>query len=124
MQRPFRHERRRPPFHQSAPLTEPPPRVKLPEGGIVVVRNCSTKRVLQQFLDEFGGKEGDVSGRYFIPASQDLDRIHEFARANGFFVKESLVGRILVLDVMVDRARRFPHGGPGGDEDEYEDERG
>lgn len=88
-----------------------------------MVRNCSTKRVLQQFLDEFGSADGGISGRYFIPASQDLDRIHSFARPNGFFVKESLVGRILVLDVMVDRARRFPHAGRGGyEEDDYDEE--
>lgn len=104
--RPF--PRRPPPPPPPVPEGEASAPVELPEGGTIVVRNCSTKRVLQLLIDEFGGRAEDVSGRYFIPAAQDLPRIHEFAKKNGFFVKESLVGKILVLDVMVDRSCRFP----------------
>lgn len=115
--RPF--PRRPPPpriFHESDPV----PSVELPEGGTIVVRNCSTKRVLQLLIGEFGGRAEDISGRYFIPAAQDLPRIHDFAKKNGFFVKESLVGKILMLDVMVDRSIR----GPGGRQfDDGDDDR-
>ena len=96
-----------------APAREPaaprPPTV-LPPGALVVIRNCSTKRVLSQLLNEFGGKEEDVAGRYFVPAVQDLAKIHQYASANGFFVKESLVRNVMVLDLMVDRDRRIGGG--------------
>ena len=92
-----------------APAREPaaprPPTV-LPPGTLVVIRNCSTKRVLSQLLNELGGKEEDISGRYFVPTTQDLAKIHQYASANGFFVKESLVRNVMVLDLMVDRDRR------------------
>ena len=97
----------------------------LPEGTTIVVRNCSTKRVLQQLIGEFGGRAEGISGRYFVPVEQNLERIHDIASAHGFFVKETLVGNILVLDVMVDRARRFPYGGgpaAGGKFEDYGDE--
>jgi hypothetical protein len=92
-----------------APARDPaPPRepTVLPPGTLVVIRNCSTKRVLSQLLNELGGKEEDISGRYFVPTTQDLAKIHQYASANGFFVKESLVRNVMVLDLMVDRDRR------------------
>ena len=95
-----------------APAREPaaprPPTV-LPPGTLVVIRNCSTKRVLSQLLNELGGKEEDIAGRYFVPTTQDLPKIHQYASANGFFVKESLVRNVMVLDLMVDRDRRAPY---------------
>lgn len=97
-----------------APQPPAPPTV-LPEGTLVVIRNCSTRRVLQQLLNELGGKAEDIAGRYFVPATQDLAKIHQYASANGFFVKESLVRNVMVLDLMVDRQRRggFMHRGGG-----------
>ena len=50
-----------------APAREPaPPRepTVLPPGTLIVIRNCSTKRVLSQLLNELGGKEEDIAGRY------------------------------------------------------------
>ena len=111
----------RAPTDPSAPAPAPAaPRepTVLPPGTLVVIRNCSTKRVLSQLLNELGGKEEDVAGRYFVPTTQDLAKIHQYASANGFFVKESLVRNVMVLDLMVDRARRggYMHRGSyGGD---------
>ena len=85
-----------------------------------MIRNCSTKRVLSQLLNELGGKVEDVAGRYFVPTTQDLAKIHQYAANNGFFVKESLVRNVMVLDLMVDRARRggFVRHGYGADLDD------
>ncbi len=96
-----------------ASVAEPRPPTVLPPGTLIVIRNCSTRRVLQQLLNELGGKAEDIAGRYFVPATQDLAKIHQYASANGFFVKESLVRGVMVLDLMVDRQRRggFMHRG-------------
>ena len=107
-----------------APAREPaPPRepTVLPPGTLIVIRNCSTKRVLSQLLNELGGKEEDVSGRYFVPTTQDLAKIHQYAASNGFFVKESLVRNVMVLDLMVDRDRRMPYPRRGGYPGDMED---
>ena len=93
----------------------------LPPGALVVIRNCSTKRVLSQLLNELGGKEEDVSGRYFVPTTQDLAKIHQYAASNGFFVKESLVRNVMVLDLMVDRDRRAPYPRRGAYAGDMED---
>lgn len=103
---PSREPLREPSREPAAPR---PPTV-LPPGALVVIRNCSTKRVLSQLLNELGGKEEDVSGRYFVPTTQDLAKIHQYAASNGFFVKESLVRNVMVLDLMVDRDRRIGGG--------------
>ena len=86
-----------------------------------MIRNCSTKRVLSQLLNELGGKEEDIAGRYFVPTTQDLPKIHQYASANGFFVKESLVRNVMVLDLMVDRDRRMPYPRRGGYPGDMED---
>ena len=86
----FRAPRGPAPGGFSAPAREPaPPRepTVLPPGTLIVIRNCSTKRVLSQLLNELGGKEEDIAGRYFVPTTQDLPKIHQYASANGFFVK-------------------------------------
>lgn len=86
---------------------EPPARV--------IVRNCSTRRVLAMLLQQFGGDK-DVSGRYFAPAERDVAKIRAWAAANGLFVKESRVQDVLVLDLMMDRTKlERPHRpyGPG-----------
>ena len=108
----------------SAPMREPaPPRqpTQLPPGAVILIRNCSTKRVLSQLLNELGGREEDVSGRYFVPTTQDLAKIHQYASANGFFVKESLVRNVMVLDLMVDRDRRGGYVRRGGYPGDMED---
>ena len=105
----------------AAPAAEPRTPTQLPPGALVVIRNCSTKRVLQQLLNELGGKVEDVAGRYFVPTTQDLAKIHQYAESNGFFVKESLVRNVMVLDLMVDRARRGPYMRRGPFSSDYED---
>ena len=109
----------------SAPAAAPAPAApqaptQLPPDALIVIRNCSTKRVLAQLLNELGGKAEDVAGRYFVPTTQDLAKIHQYAANNGFFVKESLVRNVMVLDLMVDRARRggFVCHGYGADFDD------
>jgi len=103
---------------EAAPDPAPRQPTELPPDALIVIRNCSTKRVLQQLLGELGGKPEEISGRYFIPEAQDLEKIHKYAESNGFFVKESLVRNVMVLDLMVDRARRGGfgrHGSYGAD---------
>ena len=78
---------------------EPPARV--------IVRNCSTRRILSMLLQQFGGDK-DVSGRYFAPVQRDVAKIREWASANGLFVKESRVQDVLVLDLMMDRTKLDP----------------
>lgn len=104
----------------SAPAAAPQAPTQLPPDALIVIRNCSTKRVLAQLLNELGGKAEDVAGRYFVPTTQDLAKIHQYAANNGFFVKESLVRNVMVLDLMVDRARRggFVRHGYGADFDD------
>lgn len=69
---------------------------------LVIIRNCSTKQILDALIAELGG-EADVSGRYFAPEVQDVARIREVAASRELFVKESRVRDVLVLDLMVDR---------------------
>lgn len=96
---------------------EPPARV--------LVRNCSTRRVLAMLLQQFGG-DASVSGRYFAPDERDVAKIRAWASANGLFVKESRVLDTLVLDLMMDRTKmdhaprtygRPRYGGRFGDDD-------
>ena len=90
------------------------------EQGVPVAvdgENMTPKGIILK-LNELGGKEEDIAGRYFVPTTQDLPKIHQYASANGFFVKESLVRNVMVLDLMVDRDRRMPYprrGSYGGD---------
>ena len=100
--------------HQPA---EPPARV--------LVRNCSTRRVLAMLLQQFGG-DASVSGRYFAPEERDVAKIRAWASSNGLFVKESRVLDTLVLDLMMDRTKmdhaprtygRPRYGGRFGDDD-------
>ena len=81
----------------------------------VVIRNCSTRRVLALLVQQFGGGE-TVSGRYFAPAVSDVAKIRAWASENSLFVKESRVLDTLVLDLMMDRTKlERPHhrfGGP------------
>lgn len=70
--------------------------------SLVLIRNCSTKQVLDALLLELGGAQ-DVSGRYFAPSVQDPARIRQVAASHELFVKESRVRGVVVLDLMVDR---------------------
>ena len=120
----------RPP--QPAPADEPPPAPVEPPAR-VIVRNCSTRRVLAMLLQQFGG-DRSVSGRYFAPDVTDVAKIRIWAASNGFFVKESRIGDVLVLDLMMDRTKldrpprpyprpRFGGGGfRGRDDDDAPDE--
>ena len=115
-----------------APVPETPPAPVEPPAR-VVIRNCSTRRVLAMLLQQFGG-DRSVSGRYFAPDVTDVAKIRIWAASNGFFVKESRIGDVLVLDLMMDRTKldrpprpysrpRFGGGGfRGRDEDDAPDE--
>ena len=70
--------------------------------SLVIIRNCSTKQVLDSLLAELGGS-ADVSGRYFAPAVQDVARIKQVAASHELFMKESRIRDVVVLDLMVDR---------------------
>ena len=72
--------------------------------NILVIRNCSTKRVLQDLLEAFGGVE-HLSGRYFLPACRDINKIRRFAAEHKLYVKTSIMSRVTILDVMVDRSQ-------------------
>ncbi len=106
------------PAPAEAPVPQEPP-------ARVIVRNCSTRRVLASLLQAFGG-DRTVSGRYFAPTERDVAKIRSWAASNGLFVKESRVLDVLVLDLMMDRTKldrpprsygrpRFGGGRFGGD---------
>lgn len=100
---------------QTAGEPAPAPAVPAEPPSRVVIRNCSTRRVLAQLLQQFGG-DRTVSGRYFAPAETDVAKIRAWADANGLFVKESRVQDVLVLDLMMDRTKldrpARPYGRP------------
>lgn len=81
---------------------------------LVIIRNCSTRQVLETLLAELGGA-ADVSGRYFAPAVQDPERIRQIAASHDLFTKESRIRGVVVLDLMVDRTiHPMPAPGRGG----------
>lgn len=89
---------------------ETPPTASDAPASLVVIRNCSTKQVLDELLSELGGT-ADVSGRYFAPGVQDLEKIKQTAARNELFVKESRIKDVVILDLMVDRTiHPFPAG--------------
>ena len=83
---------------------EPAPAAPAPSDGtpLVIIRNCSTRQVLETLLAELGGA-ADVSGRYFAPAVQDPERIRSVAASHDLFTKESRIRGVVILDLMVDR---------------------
>lgn len=95
----------------AAPESAPQPAAK---PSLVIIRNCSTRQILETLLAELGGAS-DVSGRYFAPAVQDPDRIRQVAAAHELFTKESRIRDVVVLDLMVDRTiHPVPQPGRGG----------
>ncbi|MBQ9727042.1 MAG: hypothetical protein IJV65_06015 [Kiritimatiellae bacterium] len=115
--------------HGPADAESPAPRAPAEPPARVLVRNCSTRRVLAMLLQQFGG-DASVSGRYFAPDERDVAKIRAWAAANGLFVKESRVLDTLVLDLMMDRTKleRGPRpygrprfGGRFGDGDDAPD---
>lgn len=98
----------------------PAPAVPAEPPARLLVRNCSTRRVLAMLVERFGGGDS-VSGRYFAPAETDVAKIRAWSLKNNLFVKESRVGDVLVLDLMMDRTKLDrpprPYGRPrfGGD---------
>ncbi|MBQ3809591.1 MAG: hypothetical protein II839_02085 [Kiritimatiellae bacterium] len=119
------------PASAPGPAPAPAPAAPAEPPARVVIRNCSTRRVLAQLLERFGG-DRTVSGRYFAPGETDVAKIRAWADANGLFVKESRVLDVLVLDLMMDRTkldrppRPYGHprfgGGRGFRDDEGPDE--
>lgn len=98
----------------AAPAPSPAAEAPAPaaEGApLVIIRNCSTRQVLETLLAELGGA-ADVSGRYFAPAVQDPERIRAVAASHELFTKESRIRGVVILDLMVDRTIH-PIPGPG-----------
>lgn len=103
-----------PPPSASAPGD--PSSAPTPDDGtpLVIIRNCSTRQVLETLLAELGGA-ADVSGRYFAPAVQNPERIRQIAASHDLFTKESRIRGVVILDLMVDRTiHPVPAPGRGG----------
>jgi len=104
-----------PPAPAAVPAAAAPAAPAPADGApLVIIRNCSTRQVLETLLAELGGA-ADVSGRYFAPAVQDPERIRQIAASHDLFTKESRIRGVVVLDLMVDRTiHPMPAPGRGG----------
>ena len=66
----------------------------------IVVRNCSTQRTKQFQMERLGSTS--ECGRYFETVA-DLDEIRSFCRKNGFYMRETDLKSVVVVDIMNDR---------------------
>ena len=82
---------------------------ELTEDTRVYVRNCSTQEVMQSLIEavKLTPETTIKSGRYVQIYQQDIPAFEDWASKGGFFVKESPLDRVLILDLMVDNSNRY-----------------
>lgn len=98
---------------EAAPTTatpevqEPAPREETAAtaGDVYIVRNCSTRQVMETLRNKFGGTP---DGRYIRLGQESVGPFEKWAAEEVFFVRKSTIGNVIIMDLMVDNSRREP----------------
>lgn len=84
---------------------------KVEKAEKIIIRNCSTNEVRENLKMECALStntmpEDSESGRYLYLPKDTVPRFETWAGQEGFFVKQSYIVGVLILDLMMDNSNR------------------